>query len=648
MRCFATTSELEVETIITVFFFVLLCDINKIHFHLFLNFSSFLHLFHLSRPAGLRTRSCAGRRARPSNSPPQAGGPPPSRSARAREAQQRGPAKESVASRIDFDGEQQLVREREYADFLLSSASFFAPNLLLGGRTARGQGLRVLFVAQSKQSQRAFEQSFFFFFFQTLNHLNFFPTTTRKKKPKKIRTHAVAGCVAGLASTLALQPLDVVKTRLQVQDGVARSLGAATAYRGTAHALASIARAEGWLALYAGLAPALLGAGLSWGAYFAAYSAAKERWVGRLGGGGGSGGGSSPPSSFPFWSSPSPSSSSSSPSSSSSSQQPFSLPAAAHMAAAAEAGALVALLTNPVWVVKTRLQLQARGGLATPAPAAAAAAAATTTATATAASPSPAAAAAATRTASSAASAAAPAAAATARAAVPPRPPRPPLRRYGGGVRGTIRAIVAEEGVAGLYRGLLPSLLLVSHGAIQFAVYEELKALARANSLWLVEGGGSGGTGGGSDSATAAAAAAPRQLASLAVAAAGAASKVAACVATYPAQVLRARLQQKQLPASVAAAAAAAAASASASAVAHPPPVAAPAAAVVRYDRLVSAFKTILAREGVGGFYKGLSPTLLRVVPQSALTFMAYERVLGLLQAAVEAAARAKAAKEGS
>ena len=88
---------------------------------------------------------------------------------------------------------------------------------------------------------------------------------------------------------------------------------------------------------------------------------------------------------------------------------------------------------------------------------------------------------------------------------------------------------------------------------------------------------------------------------------------------------------------------------AAAAAVAHPPPVAsAPAStAVVRYDRLLSAFKTILAREGVGGFYKGLSPTLLRVVPQSALTLMAYERVLGLLQAAVEAAARAKAAKEG-
>ena len=414
---------------------------------------------------------------------------------------------------------------------------------------------------------------------------------------------------------------------------MARSLGAATAYKGTVHALASIARSEGWVALYAGLAPALLGAGLSWGAYFAAYSAAKERWVGRLDGGDGGGGSTFP---FPFSSSSSRASSSSGSSSSSSS---FSLPAAAHMAAAAEAGALVALLTNPVWVVKTRLQLQARGGMspvATTAPAATATAASSSSASA-----APAAAAATSRTVSSAASAAAPSAAPAARSAIPPRPPRPPLRRYGGGVRGTIRSIVAEEGVAGLYRGLLPSLLLVSHGAIQFAVYEELKSLARANNLWMMAdgAGGSGGSGSNGSNDT-------MQLASLAVAAAGAASKVAACVATYPAQVLRARLQQKQLPASVVGAAASAAksAGAGAAAVLHPPPVSASAsgAAAVRYDRLFSALKTIIAREGVGGLYKGLSPTLLRVVPQSALTLMAYERVLGMLQAAVEAAAAAK------
>lgn len=47
---------------------------------------------------------------------------------------------------------------------------------------------------------------------------------------------------------LALHPLDVIKTRLQVQDGA----GSLPMYRGTIDALRSMAREEGWRALYAG------------------------------------------------------------------------------------------------------------------------------------------------------------------------------------------------------------------------------------------------------------------------------------------------------------------------------------------------------------------------------------------------------------
>ena len=36
-------------------------------------------------------------------------------------------------------------------------------------------------------------------------------------------------------------------------------------------------------------------------------------------------------------------------------------------------------------------------------------------------------------------------------------------------------------------------------------------------------------------------------------------------------------------------------------------------------------------REGLGGFYKGLAPNVLRVMPQSALTFLVYESVMRLL-----------------
>jgi len=323
--------------------------------------------------------------------------------------------------------------------------------------------------------------------------------------PPPPRAHALAGCAAGLVATLALQPLDVVKTRLQVQDGAARAL---PLYRGTLHALRTVAATEGAAALYAGLGPALLGAGVSWGAYFAAYSGAKDRWAARLGGGAGE------------------------------------LPPGAHLAAAAEAGAAVVLLTNPLWVVKTRMQLQARGR------------------------------------------AAARAVPAGARAAAPAR------TRYRGAVS-ALRSIVRDEGLAGLYRGLLPSLLLVSHGAVQFAVYEELKRGAR------------GALGGGAPDAPATA------LPTAAVAAAGALSKLAATAVTYPTQVVRARMQQRQLAAGVG----------------------------PRYDAPLAALRTVLAREGARGLYKGLAPTLLRVVPQSAITLVVYERVVGALSLLAAAAA---------
>jgi hypothetical protein len=55
------------------------------------------------------------------------------------------------------------------------------------------------------------------------------------------------------------------------------------------------------------------------------------------------------------------------------------------------------------------------------------------------------------------------------------------------------------------------------------------------------------------------------------------------------------------------------------------------AGAAIRYDSAWAAARTVLAREGLGGLYKGLVPTLMRVVPQSAVTFVVYERVLAML-----------------
>ena len=53
----------------------------------------------------------------------------------------------------------------------------------------------------------------------------------------------------------------------------------------------------------------------------------------------------------------------------------------------------------------------------------------------------------------------------------------------------------------------------------------------------------------------------------------------------------------------------------------------------LRYGNTRQAFRTILAREGFRGLYRGMAPHVLRVMPQSAITFLVYERMVQLLHA---------------
>ena len=39
-----------------------------------------------------------------------------------------------------------------------------------------------------------------------------------------------------------------------------------------------------------------------------------------------------------------------------------------------------------------------------------------------------------------------------------------------------VKVIYREEGFIGYYRGIVPALFLTSHGAVQFAVYEQFKS----------------------------------------------------------------------------------------------------------------------------------------------------------------------------
>ena len=84
------------------------------------------------------------------------------------------------------------------------------------------------------------------------------------------------------------------------------------------------------------MAPALVGSGASWGLYFFFYEACKQRLRDGGSGGGGGGGGGAPAALAPLQ----------------------------HAYAAWEAGTVTCLFTNPVWLVKTRMQLQTPGARA--------------------------------------------------------------------------------------------------------------------------------------------------------------------------------------------------------------------------------------------------------------------------------------------
>lgn len=141
--------------------------------------------------------------------------------------------------------------------------------------------------------------------------------------------------------------------------------------------------------------------------------------------------------------------------------------------------------------------------------------------------------------------------------------------------------IYRAEGVAGFYRGLVPSLFGVTHGAIQFMAYEQLK-IYRARTL----------TGGQKD------------LGASDFLILSGLAKVIAGSSTYPYQVVRARLQMYDADST--------------------------------YKSARDVVSQVWRKEGLKGFYKGLAPNLLRVLPSTWVTFLVYEKVKLYLPKLVE------------
>lgn len=127
-----------------------------------------------------------------------------------------------------------------------------------------------------------------------------------------------------------------------------------------------------------------------------------------------------------------------------------------------------------------------------------------------------------------------------------------------------------KEGIKGFYRGLTPSLFGVSHGAVQFMAYEQLK------NRWAL--GRKGGKEG---------------LTNVDFLTLSAVSKMFAGSITYPYQVVRTKMQRYDVP----------------------------------EMRAREVVKGIWRAEGAAGFYKGLVPNLVRVVPSTMVTFVCYENM---------------------
>lgn len=90
--------------------------------------------------------------------------------------------------------------------------------------------------------------------------------------PPQLWQSALAGGVTGCVSTALNNPIDVVKTRIEAQDGAAHS----KEYTGTWQCLRSIVRQEGVRALYRGIAPRMAKISLGQAITFSAYERYSE------------------------------------------------------------------------------------------------------------------------------------------------------------------------------------------------------------------------------------------------------------------------------------------------------------------------------------------------------------------------------------
>lgn len=295
-----------------------------------------------------------------------------------------------------------------------------------------------------------------------------------------LQKEVIAGLSAGTLTTIVTHPLDLVKVRLQIE---AISSKSSTYYRQIQN-IVNVSKQRGiFQEVYRGLCINLVGNSVAWGLYFGLYRYSKDM-IFEL-------------------------------SSEANLKTRFhndrQMHSSMYLLSALTSGLITSMLTNPIWVLKTRMM-------------------STTSEK---------------------------------------------------GYKSTTEAIARicrEEGIGTFTKGLLPSLLGVSQGAIYFAIYDTLK-LKYLHGTDAIE---------------------ERKLSPLETISITSLSKMISVSSVYPLQLLKTNLQTFK-------------------------------AEHNENSGMLPLIRSIWNRNGIGGFYKGLSANLVRAVPSTCITFGIYEHFRHIL-----------------
>ncbi|GAV56792.1 Mito_carr domain-containing protein [Cephalotus follicularis] len=315
--------------------------------------------------------------------------------------------------------------------------------------------------------------------------------------------NGLAGAGGGIIAQLITYPLQTVNTRQQTE----RDLKKEKRKLGTIQQMSQVVNNEGWERLYGGLTPSLVGTAASQGVYYYFYqifrNKAEATALERMNRGIGDG----------------------------------SVGLLSSLVAAALAGCVNVLLTNPIWVVVTRMQTHKKMSKKPAVDHALSTATDETIHTAIA------------------------------------------LPSYGTSY--AIQEVYDEAGVWGFWKGVFPTLIMVSNPSIQFMLYETmLKKLKERRALSKKDNHG---------------------VTALEIFLLGALAKLGATLVTYPLNVVKSRLQAKQVTTGDKR---------------H------------HYKGTLDAIMKMIHFEGFSGFYKGMSTKIVQSVLAAAVLFMIKEELV--------------------